>query len=150
MNAPDKLAIAVAQLNATVGDIAGNAERARRARREAAAAGADIVVFPELFIAGYPPEDLVLKPAFQSACRTAIETLARETGDGGPALLIGTPWNEDGGVYQQFDGGVIISSDEGTFVVWGKIRDKWNELGGNVTKPYVVAFKARRWSWWGI
>ncbi len=99
MNAPDKLAIAAAQLNATVGDIAGNTEKARRARSEAAAAGADIVVFPELFIAGYPPEDLVLKPAFQSACRTAIETLARETADGGPALLISSPWVENGKVY---------------------------------------------------
>ena len=99
MNAPDKLAIAAAQLNATVGDIAGNTEKARRARREAAAAGADIVVFSELFIAGYPPEDLVLKPAFQAACRTAIETLARETAEGGPALLIGSPWVEDGKVY---------------------------------------------------
>ena len=99
MNAPDRLAIAAAQLNATVGDVAGNTEKARRARREAAAAGADIVVFPELFIAGYPPEDLVLKPAFQSACRTAVETLARETADGGPALLIGSPWVEDSKVY---------------------------------------------------
>ncbi|MEX2128448.1 MAG: NAD+ synthase [Xanthobacteraceae bacterium] len=97
MKAPDKLAIAVAQLNPTVGDIAGNTEKARRARREAA--GADIVVFPELYISGYPPEDLVLKPAFQAACRSAIETLARETAEGGPALLIGTPWLEDGKVY---------------------------------------------------
>jgi NAD+ synthase len=54
---------------------------------------------PELFLAGYPPEDLVLKPAFQSACRAAIEQLARETNDGGPALLIGTPWVEDGKLY---------------------------------------------------
>ena len=99
MSAPDKLAIAVAQLNPVVGDVTGNAEKARRARREAAAAGADLVVYPELFIAGYPPEDLVLKPAFQSACRTAIEQLARETSDGGPALLIGTPWLEEGRLY---------------------------------------------------
>ena len=82
----EKLAIAVAQLNSTVGDIAGNAEKVRAARAAAAAQGADIVVFPELFIAGYPPEDLVLKPAFQAACRAAIETLARETAAGGPAL----------------------------------------------------------------
>ena len=81
----DKLAIAIAQLNSTVGDISGNAEKVRRAR--AAAAGADLVVFPELFIAGYPPEDLVLKPAFQAGCRAAIEALARETASPGPALL---------------------------------------------------------------
>jgi NAD+ synthase len=99
MSAPDRLAIAIAQLNPVVGDVTGNAEKARRARREAASAGADLVAYPELFIAGYPPEDLVLKPAFQSACRSAVEQLARETSDGGPALLIGTPWLEEGRLY---------------------------------------------------
>src|SRR6202051_201961 len=88
----DQFAITLAQLNPTVGDVAGNAAKAH-------AEGADLVVFPELFIAGYPPEDLVLKPAFQSACRAAVEELARETADGGPAVLIGTPWVEDGKLY---------------------------------------------------
>ena len=74
---------------------------ARRAR-EAAREGADIVAFSELFIAGYPPEDLVLKPAFQAACRAAVEALARETADGGPAVLIGTPWVEDGKLYNAY------------------------------------------------
>src|ERR1700716_4080769 len=96
---PDRLALAIAQLNPTVGDIPGNAEKARRARASAAADGAELVIFPELFIAGYPPEDLVLKPAFQAACRAAVETLARETADGGPAILIGTPWPEAGNLY---------------------------------------------------
>jgi NAD+ synthase len=91
--------ITLAQLNPTVGDIAGNAAKARDARAQATAAGADLVVFPELFIAGYPPEDLVLKPAFQSACRVAIEALARETADGGPAMLIGSPWVDEGKLY---------------------------------------------------
>src|SRR5471030_2464778 len=95
----DKLAIAVAQLNSTVGDIAGNAEKVRHARAEAAKQGADLIVYPELFIAGYPPEDLVLKPAFQAACRSAVEELAKETADGGPAMLIGSPWVEDGKLY---------------------------------------------------
>jgi NAD+ synthase len=98
----DRLAIAVAQLNPIVGDVAGNLERARRARAQAARDGADVVAYPELFIAGYPPEDLVLKPAFQAACRTAVETLARETADGGPAMLIGTPWAEDGKLYNAY------------------------------------------------
>ena len=96
------LAIAVAQLNPIVGDVAGNLERARAARAQAAREDADIVAFSELFIAGYPPEDLVLKPAFQAACRAAVETLARETGDGGPAVLMGTPWVEDGKLYNAY------------------------------------------------
>ena len=98
----DRLAIAVAQLNPIVGDVAGNLERARKARAEAARDGADIIAFSELFIAGYPPEDLVLKPAFQAACRSAIEALARETADGGPAVLIGAPWVEDGKLYNAY------------------------------------------------
>jgi NAD+ synthase len=106
----EKLAIAVAQLNPTVGDIAGNVEKVKRARTAAAAQGADLVVFPELFIAGYPPEDLVLKPAFQIACRSAVETLARETAAAGPALLVGTPWLDSGKLYNAvalLDGGAI-------------------------------------------
>src|SRR5215470_17813126 len=98
----DRLAIAVAQLNPIVGDVSGNLERARIARAEAARDGAEIVAFSELFIAGYPPEDLVLKPAFQAACRAAVEMLARETGDGGPAVLIGTPWVEEGKLHNAY------------------------------------------------
>jgi NAD+ synthase len=94
----EQLAIAVAQLNSTVGDIADNVEKARRARATAAAQGADLVVFPELFIAGYPPEDLVLK-AFQDACRRAVEALAADTADGGPGIVVGTPWPHLGKCY---------------------------------------------------
>jgi NAD+ synthase len=104
MNArpPDRLAIAVAQINPTVGDIDGNAAKARAARAQAARDGADLVAFSELFLCGYPPEDLVLKPALQAACRAKVEELARETADGGPALLIGTPWLEDGKLYNAY------------------------------------------------
>src|SRR5581483_8539796 len=95
----DRLAIAIAQLNPVLGDIAGNAEKARRARDKARTDKADLIVFTELFIAGYPPEDLVLKPAFQAACRAAVEALARETADGGPAVIMGTPWLDNGKLY---------------------------------------------------
>src|SRR5262247_1859911 len=109
----DRLAIAVAQLNPTVGDIASNAEKARAARADGKRDGADLVAFPELFISGYPPEDLVLKPAFQAACRAKVEELARETADGGPAMLVGTPWLADDGrlhnAYCLLDQGAIAA-----------------------------------------
>ncbi|MCS0501320.1 NAD+ synthase [Ancylobacter mangrovi] len=106
----DQLLIAFAQLNPTVGDIAGNVEKARAARALAAEQGADLVLFTELFISGYPPEDLVLKPSFQAACRQAVERLAAETADGGPAMLVGTPWVDGGKLYNAvalLEGGAV-------------------------------------------
>ncbi|NMN59971.1 NAD+ synthase [Xanthobacter sp. SG618] len=94
----DTLLIAIAQLNPTVGDVSGNLAIARRTRQTAGEAGADLVVFPELFIAGYPAEDLVLKPAFLAACQEAVEALAAETATG-PAVLIGAPWVEEGRLF---------------------------------------------------
>ena len=98
----NRLVIGLAQINCTVGDIAGNLARLRAARAEAAGFGADLVMFSELFLAGYPPEDLVLKPAFVEACRAACEVIATETDDGGPAILVGLPWGENGHCYNAF------------------------------------------------
>jgi len=98
----DKLRIALAQLNPTVGDIAGNLQKAVEARRAAALGQADVVMFSELFLVGYPPEDLVLKPAFQRAAMAAVAELAEQTADGGPAVLIGSPWVEEGNLYNAF------------------------------------------------
>src|SRR4029077_17424239 len=95
----DRFRIALAQLNPLMGDIAGNLKKARAARAQAAGQGADLILFTELFIVGYPPEDLVLKPALQEDAREAVEKLARETADGGPAVLMGTPWVEEGKLY---------------------------------------------------
>jgi NAD+ synthase len=106
----NSLKIALAQLDPVVGDIAGNAEKARAARAEAARLGADILVLSELFIVGYPPEDLVLRQAVQDTARAAVEGLAAETADGGPAILIGTPWREGDKLYNSvalLDGGTV-------------------------------------------
>jgi NAD+ synthase len=106
----DRFRLALAQLNPTVGAVEANLAQARAARATAAADGADLVLLPELHVAGYPPEDLVLKPSFVAACRGAVEALAAETGDGGPAVLIGTPWSQDGAVYNAvalLDGGRV-------------------------------------------
>ena len=109
---PDTIRIAVAQLNPTVGDIADNLAMARAARADAARQHADIVLFTELFISGYPPEDLILKPAFLKACERAIEEFAAETADGGPGVIIGTPLRRESGTHNSIvvaDGGKIIA-----------------------------------------
>ncbi|MDH4981719.1 NAD+ synthase [Hyphomicrobium sp. D-2] len=95
---PSTLKIALAQANATVGDIDGNIDAMRRMRERAAGMGADVVVFPELFVTGYPPEDLVLKPAFVAAAKHSVEQFAASMGDG-PAVLTGTVWPHEGKVY---------------------------------------------------
>jgi NAD+ synthase len=96
---PEIVSLALAQLNPAVGDIAGNTLRLRAAREAAAKAGAHLLMTPELYLCGYPPEDLVLKPSFQKAVRKAVEALAKETADGGPAILLGAPWREKEKLY---------------------------------------------------
>jgi NAD+ synthase len=93
------LRLALAQLNPTVGDVDGNARLIREARARAASDGADLVVFSELVLVGYPPEDLVLRPSLLDAAERALDALAQETADGGPALLVTAPWRSDGMVY---------------------------------------------------
>lgn len=93
----EQLSFALAQVNPTVGDVDGNAGVIRAARAQAQ--GADLVIAGELALAGYPPEDLVLKRAFQDRIEHAVAALARETAAGGPALLIGAPWRLDGALF---------------------------------------------------
>ncbi|WP_041794013.1 NAD+ synthase [Pararhodospirillum photometricum] len=88
----DKIRLALWQSNPTVGDIAGNLRKLRAARTMAAAQGVDLLVGSELGLLGYAPEDLVLRDVVLDAARDALEALARETADGGPAVLVGTPW----------------------------------------------------------
>ncbi len=91
----DALKIALAQCNPTMGDIAGNLALLRKARAEAAAQGAHLVVASEMVITGYPTEDLVLKPMFLDAAEAAVKALAADTADGGPGMIIGGPWRQD-------------------------------------------------------
>ena len=110
MTAPlNALTLALAQLNPIVGDLAYNADLIRKTRTQAAAQGADLVIAGELFLSGYPPEDLVLKPAFIHDVRTTLEARARETADGGPAVILGAPWREGEYLY---NGAFLL--DQGT------------------------------------
>jgi len=108
----DRLRIALAQMNPHQGELRANAAKIRVLRAEAAAAGADLLVTPEFSIAGYPPEDLVLKPAFRAMCEAEIEALAAETADGGPGVILGGPWKEGDKLYNAvflLDGGKIVA-----------------------------------------
>ncbi len=95
----DTLAITLAQLSQSVGDIAGNAAAMLAARTRARAAGADLIVFPEMQLIGYPPEDLVLKPALIERAAAELDALAEATADGGPAMLVGSVFVVDGNLH---------------------------------------------------
>jgi NAD+ synthetase len=131
--------IAIAQLNPTVGDIAGNLALAREARRDAAREGADIVLFTELFISGYPPEDLVLKPAFIKRCFDAVQVLAADTADGGPGVIIGFPRQDEKGRFNSvavLDGGKIIAiRDKVDLPNYGEFDEKRVFIAGDMPGP---------------
>ncbi len=103
--------LTLAQLNPTVGDLRGNAAKARAAWEEGKQAGADMVVLPEMFLAGYQCQDLVMKPAFVADCQRVLEALAVDCADG-PALGIGLPWFEGAAlfnIYAVLKGGEVAT-----------------------------------------
>ena len=106
------LKIALAQLNPIVGDLSGNAGLLKQARAEAAASGADIVVASELFLTGYPPEDLVLKRSFLTRARRMVDDLVALTADGGPALIFGAPMIDGGQLHNS-----VVAADGGQMAV---------------------------------
>ncbi|MFO1254800.1 MAG: NAD+ synthase [Sphingomonadaceae bacterium] len=108
----DTLSITLAQLNQSVGDIPGNARAMLAARERARGQGADLVVFPEMQLVGYPAEDLVLKPAFVARAAEELEAMARVTADGGPAMLVGSIFVQDGALHNGIallDGGRVAA-----------------------------------------
>ena len=94
---PDSLIITLAQLNQSVGDLAGNAAAMLAARERAQ--GSDLIVFPELQLIGYPPEDLILKPALIERAAAELDKLALATATPGPAMLVGSVFVRDGALY---------------------------------------------------
>jgi len=107
---PEQFTLALAQLNPTVGDIPGNVAKVMASWRETQRRGGDLLVTPELFLVGYAPDDLILKPRMHKVLREAVDAIVRETASG-PAILLGTPWFEDGKLYNAallIEGGKII------------------------------------------
>lgn len=91
---PNRLKLAIVQMNPTVGDLAGNALAIVRTAQEAAALGADLVLFPEMALTGYPPEDLILVPAFRQAAWDAARQIAKDTQSLPCDLIFGNLWEE--------------------------------------------------------
>jgi NAD+ synthase len=105
----DILRMALIQANPIMGDLKGNLALAQNLWTDAKRQGADLAVFTELFICGYPPEDLVLKPSFVAACREVLEQLASTCADG-PGIIMGLPWQDEDGLFNAvalLDGGEI-------------------------------------------
>jgi NAD+ synthase len=104
------LSIVLSQMTQSVGDLAANADAMRDVR--ARHSDADLILYPELQLIGYPPEDLVLKPALAERAATVLAELAAETGDGGPAMLVGSVERDaEGRLYN-----IVALLDEGRVV----------------------------------
>ena len=109
----DRFRVTLAQLNPTMGDLAGNAAKARAAWEQGKAAGADLVALPEMFITGYNAQDLVMKPAFHADAMAKVRDLAAECADG-PTLAIGGPWTEGTELFNAYficRGGKIVTTN---------------------------------------
>ncbi|MEM7024139.1 MAG: NAD+ synthase, partial [Pseudomonadota bacterium] len=134
-----ELTIAIAQTNPTVGAIDHNLELIRTMRRRAAQEGADLVVFSELVVIGYPPEDLVLKPALQDQAERAVKQLAEDTEDGGPAVIVGAPWREHGKLYNAMlllrDGKLVTQRYKHDLPNYGVFDEKRVFAAGPVPGP---------------
>lgn len=137
----DQFRLTIAQLNPTVGDLAGNAALARDAWEQAKAAGADMVALPEMFMTGYSTQDLVNKPAFYLAAMAAVEALAVDCADG-PTLAIGGPYTENGRLYNAYHicrGGKVVSRQLKHFLPNYNVFDEVRQFNrGDIQGPYAI------------
>ncbi len=133
--------LTIAQLNPTVGDLAGNADLARDAWDQAKVAGADMVALPEMFITGYSSQDLINKPAFYTAAMAAINQLAVDCADG-PTLAIGGPFAEKDRLYNAYHicrGGMVVARQLKHFLPNYNVFDEVRQFNrGDIQGPYAI------------
>ena len=136
------LSIALAQLNAHLGDVSTNCQKLLQMRARAAAQGADIILTPEMFLAGYPADDLVLRADFMNRIEVAIHRLAEATADGGPAIIVGAPCQDKDVLYNSafiLDNGKIIARrDKVNLPNYGVFDDKRHFTPGQLQGPVLV------------
>lgn len=137
----DRFRLTIGQLNATVGDLPGNAAKARAAWEEAKAAGADMLALPEMFITGYQTQDLVLKPAFTENAMAAAIALGEACADG-PAIGIGAPWRDGDRLYNAywvFHGGRMVARVLKHHLPHKQLFDELRLFdSGPVSGPYAI------------
>ena len=138
----DVTSIALAQLNPHLGNIRENVARLLDARRDAAAVGADIIVTPEMYLSGYPCDDLVLRSDFMSEVASGLDDLAAATADGGPAIIVGAPHAENGvitnAVFVIDEGAIKARRDKVNLPNYGVFDDKRNFVPGAMPGPVLV------------
>ena len=137
-----KLVIALAQLNAHVGHVSDNLNAFQQARERSAALGADIIVSPEMFLSGYPCDDLVLRDDFMISVERAIDDLISLSADGGPAMIIGAPYREAGKIYNSafvIDKGALLARrDKVALPNYGVFDDKRHFTPGDLKGPVNI------------
>ena len=136
------VSVALAQLNPHLGDVSANCQKLLQMRERAAAKGADIILTPEMFLAGYPADDLVLRADFMDRIEAAISRLAKATADGGPAIIVGAPYRDKDVLYNSafiLDGGKIVARrDKVNLPNYGVFDDKRHFTPGQLQGPVLL------------
>lgn len=136
------VSVALAQLNPHLGDVSANCQKLLQMRERAAAKGADIILTPEMFLAGYPADDLVLRADFMDKIEAAISWLAKATADGGPAIIVGAPCRDNDVLYNSafiLDGGKIVARrDKVNLPNYGVFDDKRHFTPGQLQGPVLL------------
>ena len=134
-----ELSIAVMQANPHLGDVRANFESLRQKRERAADMGADCLLTPEMYLAGYPADDLVLRQDFMLRIESALQDIAALTNDGGPAVIVGAPYRDAGQLFNSVfvisEGAIQARRDKVNLPNYGVFDDKRNFTAGGLHGP---------------